>query len=141
MFYVVTRIDRLLGYTLRGMARTVSSPIKDPSMSLQTLLLTKNEVCILKKKINYDSEVDVPADTARRDYMEFVVEKVLSHSGDKKKPTTMSFKVKWLNYDDTHNSWEPWKNLRLCEALHEYLRDNKMKHFIPKNLEASVYED
>ena len=87
---------------------------------------------------NYDSEVDVPADTARRDYMEFVVEKVLSHLGDKKKPTTMSFKVKWLNYDDTHNSWEPWKNLRLCEALHEDLRDNKMKHFIPKNLEASV---
>ena len=70
--------------------------------------------------------------------LECVVEKVLSHSGDKKKPTTMSFKVKWLNYDDTHNSWEPWKNLRLCEALHEYLRDNKMKHFIPKNLEASV---
>ena len=26
----------------------------------------------------------------------------------------------------------------LCEALHEYLRDHKMKHFIPKNLEASV---
>ena len=94
----------------------------------------------IKKKLNfnYDSEVNVPADTARRDYMEFVVEKVLNHSGDKKKPTTMSFQIKWLNYDDTHNSWEPWKNLRLCEALHEYLRDNKMKHFIPKNLEASV---
>ena len=90
------------------------------------------------KNFNYDSEVDVPADTARRDYMEFVVEKVLNHSGDKKKPTTMSFQVKWLNYDDTHNSWEPWKNLRLCEALHEYLRDKRMKHFIPKNLEASV---
>ena len=107
---------------------------------MQTLLHTKNEVCILKikKKINYDSEVNAPADTARRDYMEFVVEKVLNHSGDTKKPTIMSFQVKWLNYDDTHNSWEPWKNLRLCEALHEYLRDNKMKHFVPKNLKASV---
>ena len=85
---------------------------------------------------NYDSEVDVPADTARRDYMEFVVEEVLKHSGEQ--PRAMSFHVKWLNYDDTHNSWEPWKNLRLCEALHVYLRDNKMKHFIPKNFEASV---
>ena len=28
---------------------------------------------------NYDSEVDVPADTARRDYMEFVVEKISRH--------------------------------------------------------------
>ena len=70
------------------------------------------------KKFKYDSEVDVPADTARHDYMEFVVEMILNHSGDTKKPTAMSFQVKWLNYDDTHNSWEPWKNLRLCKALH-----------------------
>ena len=55
------------------------------------------------KNFNYDSEVNVPADTARRDYMEFVVEKGIC-----------------------------------SEALHEYLRENKMKHFIPKNLEASV---
>ena len=61
---------------------------------------------------NYDPEVDVPADTARRDYMEFVIEKVLGHAGDTKKPTTMSFQVKWLNYDDSHNTWEPWKSLR-----------------------------
>ena len=32
-----------LGYTLRGMARTVSSPTKGPSMSLQTLLHTKKK--------------------------------------------------------------------------------------------------
>ena len=89
----------------------------------------------------YGSEGDVPADAARRDYMEFVVEKILKHSGDTEKPTAMSFHVKWLNYDDSHNSWKPWKNLRLCEALHDYLRDNKMEHFISKNLEASVSED
>ena len=90
------------------------------------------------KIFNYDPEVDVPADTARRDYMEFVVEKILDHAGDTKKSTTMSFHVKWLNYDDSHNTWEPWKSLRLCEALHDYLRDNKMKHFIPKNIETSA---
>ena len=60
------------------------------------------------KNFNYGSEVDVPADTARRDYMKFVVEKVLKHSGDTEKPTAMSFHVKWLNYDDSHNSWKPW---------------------------------
>ena len=43
------------------------------------------------KIFNDDPEVDIPADTARRDYMEFVVEKVLGHAGDTKKPTTMSF--------------------------------------------------
>ena len=26
--------------------------------------------------------------------------------------------VKWLTYEDSHNTWEPWKNLRLYDALH-----------------------
>ena len=90
------------------------------------------------KIFNYDPEVDIPVDTARRDYMELVVEKVLGHAGDPKKPTTMSFHVKWLDYDDSHNTWEPWKELRLCKALHDYLRDNKIKRFVPKNLETSA---
>ena len=138
MFYVVTLIDRQLGYTLRGMALTVSSPIQYVLANLVTHKERSVHIKILKF-FNYDSEVDVSADTARRDYMESVVEKVLNHSGDKKKPTTMSFQVKWLNYDDTHNSWEPWKNLRLCEALHEYLRDNKMKHFKKTDLERIIF--
>ena len=86
------------------------------------------------KIFNYDPEVDVPADTACHDYMEFVVEKVLGHAGDTKKPTTMSFHVKW--HYDSHNTWERCKSLWLCEALHDYLRDNKMKHFLPKNIET-----
>ena len=103
MFYVDIVIDRQLVYTLRGMARTV---LRDPSLSLQTLRLTKNEVFMSNflKIFNYGSKVDVPADTARRNYMESVVEQVLKYSGDTQKPTTMSFHVKWLNYDDSHNS-------------------------------------
>ena len=52
----------------------------------------------------------------------------------------MSFHVKWLNYDDLHNTWEPWKNFRLCDALHVYLRNNDMSRFTPKNLEESTDE-
>ena len=48
MFYVVILILRQLGYKLRGMARNVLPLIKDPSISLQTLLHTKNEVYVLK---------------------------------------------------------------------------------------------
>lgn len=98
-----------------------------------------NSVHVKNLKIfNYDLSMGLPADTARRDYMEYFVEKVLNHSGDKKKPTSMSFHVKWLNYDDSHNTWEPWKNLRLCDALHVYLRNNNMSRFVPKNLEGST---
>ena len=90
------------------------------------------------KIFNYDSSLGIPADTARRDYMEYFVEKVLSRTGDSKKPTSMSFHVKWLNYDNSHNTWEPWKNRRLCDALHVYLRNNNMSRFVPRIIEGST---
>ena len=46
------------------------------------------------KIFNYDPSMGLPADTARRDYMEYFVEKVLNHSGNTKKPTSMSLNVK-----------------------------------------------
>ena len=65
--------------------------------------------------------------------MKFFDEKVFDHSGDTKKPTSMLFHVKWLEYDDSHSSWEPWKNLRLCEALRVYYKNHKLARLIPKN--------
>ena len=44
----------------------------------------------------------------------------------------MKFRVRWLGYDETHDTWEPWDHLRHNAKLHEYLRANKMKRLIPK---------
>lgn len=90
------------------------------------------------KQFLFDPAVALPADTARRDYMEHFVEKILAHEGDEKKPTSLSFLVKWLNYDMGSNTWEPWRSLRLCEALHVYLRNNNMARFVPKNIENTA---
>ena len=84
------------------------------------------------KPFRFDPAKRSPTDIARRDYMEFFIEKIISHRGDKKSPSTMQFLVKWLNYDDTHNTWEPWKSLRMTDQLHDYLRLQKMKSVIPK---------
>jgi hypothetical protein len=73
-----------------------------------------------------------PMDIARRDYLEFFVEKVLDMAGDPKKVTTLKFLIKWLGYDDTHNTWEPWKEVRDVEILHQYLRANNLTKMIPK---------
>ena len=56
------------------------------------------------KIFNNDPSMGIPADTARRDYMEYFVEKVLGHTGDSKKPQSMSFHVKWLNSHIIHRS-------------------------------------
>jgi hypothetical protein len=63
-------------------------------------------------------------DIARSEYLEFFVEKILDMTGDVKRVSTLSFLVKWLGYDDTYNSWEPWKNVRIIDTVYVYLRAN-----------------
>jgi Chromo (CHRromatin Organisation MOdifier) domain len=52
-----------------------------------------------------------PLDVARKDYLEFFIEKILHHTGNITRLSTLNFKVKWQGYDDSYDSYEPWKNL------------------------------
>ena len=79
-----------------------------------------------------------PVDIARKDYLEFFIEKILDVRGDRKKVSTLSFMVKWLGYDDTYNSWEPWKNVKDTDKVHEYLRANNMASYIPKKFQTNT---
>ena len=72
-----------------------------------------------------------PADVACRDYMEFFIESILQHQGNSRRKTQMRFIVKWTDFDDSHNTWESWKNLRLTDAPHTYLRLHGMSKIIP----------
>ena len=47
-----------------------------------------------------------PTDIARRDHLEFFVETFLEFNGDCSKVSSLQFKVEWLGYDETYNSWE-----------------------------------
>ena len=61
------------------------------------ILITHKQYSVHVKNLkifNYDPSMGMPADTARRDYMEYFVEKVLNHAGDTKIPTSISFHVK-----------------------------------------------
>ena len=71
------------------------------------------------------------ADVARRDYMDFFIESIIHHQGNSRRKIQMRFLVKWTDFDDSHNTWESWKNLRLTDALHTYLRLHGMSKIIP----------
>ena len=43
-----------------------------------------------------------------------------------------TWNVEWLGYDETHNSWEPYANLRDSDQLHVFLRQNNLLRLIPK---------
>jgi hypothetical protein len=52
--------------------------------------------------------------------------------GDTKRVSSLEFLVKWVGYDDSHNSYEPWKNLKDVSILHEYLLTNNLSRILPK---------
>lgn len=84
------------------------------------------------RNFKFNPRVTDPLDVARRDYDEYFVEKILAHTGDFRQVSTLRFEVRWRTYSSEHDSWEPWKNLRHSEQLHEYLRAIGKSSIIPK---------
>ena len=84
------------------------------------------------KPFIFNADLVDPIDVARRDYMEFFIENVISYRGNLKRKTELEFQIKWLGYDETLNSWEPYANLRDSDQLHVFLRQNNLLRLIPK---------
>ena len=49
---------------------------------------------------------------------------------------TLKFHVKWLNYPHDRNTWEPLKNLRDAEKVHEFIIAKNLKHLIPRPISS-----
>jgi hypothetical protein len=81
---------------------------------------------------HFDPSVTDPLDIARRDYLEFFIEKVLDHRGHTHRKKSLEFLIQWTGFDASYNSWEPYKNFRDTERLHEYLRSKELSNLIPK---------
>ena len=90
------------------------------------------------KQFQYDPTKTDPTDIARRDNLEFFVEKIISYKGDLNKVSTLTFYVKWLGYDDTHNTFEPWKELKDNIKLHEFLKQTNLSRIIPRKFLIST---
>jgi hypothetical protein len=83
------------------------------------------------KPFIFNPHQTIPTDVARRDYLEYFVEEILEHTGNQNRFSTLQFLVKWSTYDDSHNSWEPYSNLRKTARLHDYLRQKNLRNLIP----------
>ena len=86
------------------------------------------------KPIIFNADIVDPVDGARRDYMELVSANAIAYRGNLKRKTELKFQVKWLGYDETHNSREPYANLRDSDQLHVFLSQNNL-HMAPANCE------
>ena len=117
----------------RGPMRVISNHFNEYTLFD---LINKKEVTYhvtdLKQFI-FNPERHSPQDIARKDYLEFFVEKVISHRGNTSHTRSLEFYIKWLGYDDSYNSWEPFKEIRLVDKLHEYLILHGMSKLIPQD--------
>lgn len=98
-------------------------------LDLVTNKITEYHVYDIKPFIFDPSWVN-SIDASRHDYSKFFVEPMISMRGNPKRLTSLYFVIKWVGYDDTHNSEKPWRNLRDLAILHTYLRDKDLGHII-----------
>jgi hypothetical protein len=80
----------------------------------------------------FDPKKTDPQKVAAHDADEFHIEMILSHRGRFSNKRDLEFKVRWTGFDETYDTWEPWKSLKDVEQLHDYLRLIKLAHEIPK---------
>jgi hypothetical protein len=92
------------------------------------------------RKFRYDERYVDPRDIALRDRDEFYFEKILAHHGDIGRLKTLAFHVKWRGFDESFNSWEPWKNFRETEMLHRYLILHGLQKWIPAKFQEKYPE-
>ena len=60
----------------------------------------------------YDPLYSDPVEIAAKEQEEFFIEEILAHRGNNNLKSTLEFRVRWLGFDSSSDSWEPWKNLR-----------------------------
>ncbi len=81
----------------------------------------------------YDPKWVDPEAVAIRDQGEFFVESIVDALINDMPKTHWQFKVRWAGYDEFYDEWLDWNSLKNVEALHKYLRQNKLAKHIPKS--------
>eukprot|EP00873_Tetraselmis_striata_P006576 jgi/Tetstr1/426840/TSEL_017055.t1 len=84
----------------------------------------------LRQCVNPDAQPDTIPSSVEPPVDEFVVERVIDFSIERredlfKRGLFLVFLVRWLNYDSSHDSWEPYSALRRVDALHDFARTSR----------------
>ena len=79
----------------------------------------------------FDPVYTDPVKVAVKEQEEYFIEAILAHRGNHNRKSTLEFLVRWLGFDESHDTWEPWKNLRTTSQLHTYLKAKGLSQLIP----------
>ena len=87
------------------------------------------------KPFRHDATRVDPKDVAAKEIHEFYVGEILDHRPrGQARPLRggLAFKVRWLGYDESDDSWEPWAELRSNSIVHAYCRAHGMGGIVSK---------
>jgi hypothetical protein len=131
-----TRPPTKLHTNLKGPMRVVN--FVGSRYTVQNLVTNKLEDFHVTQlhPFNYDSETVDPRLVANKDQQVFDVECVVTHKGNVKRKSELTFLVRWKGYAPADDSWVKWEDLRNNLALHKYLRENKLETLIPKQFRS-----
>jgi hypothetical protein len=111
---------------------------KGPQYTLDNLTTGRQQVVHVSRLKEFICPRGVsPLDIARRDTNSYIVESIISHTGNVKNRSSLLFRVRWLGYgasDDTHESLQ---TLRNNKVLHAYLRQHKLEYLLPPAFQDS----
>lgn len=116
----------------QGPLKVVSS--RGEEYTLQNLVTLKNSQHHVQElaPFHWDAAIVDPSEVAWHDYDAFEIDHIVSHRGNLFRVSTLEFRVRWKGFNDSEDTWEPWKQLRTTQALHAYLRLINQERLIPK---------
>jgi hypothetical protein len=98
-------------------------------------LVSKKEFRVNIKRLHpffFDENRVNPQEVAAFDEEEFLVESIMDHRGNFNQKGTLEFKVRWLGYAPSEDTWEPWRSIMHVDKLHEYLISIGKAMLVPK---------
>jgi hypothetical protein len=108
----------------RGPFRVVHQDRDDPNRyTVQNLVTNKLEdFPVHQMKVFLDNGIDSPEEVAMTDDPRLhVVERILSHKGNKNQPSSLKFQVKWEDQPITKTTMESYSSIKNTQPLHDYL--------------------
>lgn len=101
----------------------VTAHVRDNVYQVQSLVDFAYQEIHLDRLRLYAPDVNCDSSlVASWDSEEFQIDHISQHTGTPRKRTAMTFLVRWLNYGEESDSWEPYAHLKHTTAFDTYAK-------------------
>ncbi len=77
-----------------------------------------------------------PTEVAARNAGEFFIDKIVEHTGNVRRRSEMSFRVRWKGYTPDDDTWQPMKTVCETQAFVDYCTEKKFSFLVSKKFKA-----